>query len=114
MKPEDCFVVLITASGEEEAARIGKELLEARLAACVNIIPSVRSLYWWEGSIQDDHEVLMIAKTRKDLFSSLREKVKELHSYTVPEVLALPVADGFDKYLFWVREETRKGQSMSG
>jgi periplasmic divalent cation tolerance protein len=107
VRAEDCVVVLITAPDEEEAARIGKELLEARLAACVNIIPSVRSLYWWEGSIQDDHEVLMIAKTRKDLFGSLREKVKELHSYTVPEVLALSVVDGFDKYLSWVGEETR-------
>lgn len=108
MTPKDCIVVLITAPGEEEAVRIGRELLELRLAACVNIIPSVRSLYWWEGSIQDDREVLMIAKTRKDLFGSLREKVKELHSYTVPEVLALPVVEGFDKYLFWVMEETRE------
>lgn len=101
-------MVLITAPGEEEAAVIARELVELRLAACVNIIPSVRSFYWWEGRIQDDHEVLMIAKTRKDLFGSLREKVKELHSYTVPEVLALPVIEGFDKYLFWVREETRQ------
>ena len=108
MTPDDCVVVLITASGEEEAVGIGRELLELRLAACVNVIPSVRSLYWWEGSIQDDREVLMIAKTRKDLFGRLREKVKELHSYTVPEVLALPVVEGFDKYLFWVMEETRE------
>lgn len=106
MRAEDCVVVLITASGEEEAARIGRELVEARLAACVNIIPAVRSLYRWEGIIQDELEVLMVVKTRKDLFGSLREKVKELHSYTVPEVLALPVVEGFDKYLFWIKNET--------
>ena len=104
----ECVVVLITFSGEEEAARIGKELVEARLAACVNIVPSIRSIYRWEGSIQDEREVLMIAKTRKELFGGLREKVKELHSYTVPEILALPVVEGFDKYLSWVREETRE------
>jgi periplasmic divalent cation tolerance protein len=105
---EDCVVVLITASGEEEAARIGRELVEARLAACVNIVPSIRSIYRWEGSVQDDREVLMIAKTRKGLFGNLREKVKELHSYTVPEILALPVVEGLEEYLSWVREETRQ------
>jgi periplasmic divalent cation tolerance protein len=105
---EDCVVVLITASGEEEAARIGRELVEARLAACVNIVPSIRSIYRWEGSVQDDREVLMIAKTRKELFGNLREKVKDLHSYTVPEILALPVVEGLEEYLSWVREETRQ------
>jgi periplasmic divalent cation tolerance protein len=106
---EDCVVVMITASGEEEAARIGRELVEARLAACVNIIPSVRSLYRWEGSLQDDREVIMIVKSRKGLFDPLKEKVKELHSYEVPEILALPVVKGLDEYLSWMAEETRQG-----
>jgi periplasmic divalent cation tolerance protein len=106
---EECVVVLITVSGEEEAARIGRQLVESRLAACVNIVPSIRSIYRWEGSVQDEREVLMIAKTRKDLFGGLREKVKELHSYTVPEILALPVAEGLLEYLSWITEETRPG-----
>jgi len=102
----DNVVVFITASGEEEAARIAHAILAARLAACVNIVKGMRSVYRWKGKIEDEAEVLMIAKTRGALFERLSEKVKELHSYTVPEVIAIPIISGAEGYLKWLREET--------
>ncbi|HYA27129.1 MAG TPA: divalent-cation tolerance protein CutA [Thermodesulfovibrionales bacterium] len=102
----DNVVVFITASGEEEAARIAHAILAARIAACVNIVKGMRSMYRWKGKIEDEAEVLMIAKTRGALFERLSEKVKELHSYTVPEVIAIPIISGAEGYLKWLREET--------
>jgi periplasmic divalent cation tolerance protein len=100
------IVVLITASSEDEAAKIAKTLVGARLAGCVNIIKDIRSIYAWEGKVEDESEVLMIAKTQKALFNNLIKKVKELHSYTVPEIIALPIIDGSEDYLKWLREVT--------
>ena len=100
------IVVLITAPNEEEAAKIAKELVAGRLAACVNIVRNLRSLYRWQGRIEDENEVLMVAKTRRALFESLQQKVKELHSYSVPEIIALPVVAGSEEYLKWLSEET--------
>jgi periplasmic divalent cation tolerance protein len=100
------IVVFITASGEDEAARIAKTLVESRLAACVNIIKNVRSIYRWKGNIEDDPEVLMVVKTRKVHFDVLKRKVKELHSYEVPECIALPVVAGSEDYLKWLNEST--------
>ncbi len=100
------IVVFITASNEDEAAKIAKALVEARLAACVNIIRSIRSIYSWQGKIEDDTEVLMIAKTQKALFDALSKKVKELHSYSTPEIIALPVVEGSEDYINWLREST--------
>ncbi len=102
------IIVLITAPREEEAARIARGLVEVELAACVNIVRDIRSLYRWQGRIEDEHEVLLIAKTRRDLFESLVQRVKELHSYSVPEILALPVIDGSGDYLKWLRQETKE------
>ena len=96
------IVVFITASNEDEAAKIAKALVEARLAACVNIIRNIRSIYSWQGKIEDDSEVLMIAKTQKRLFNALSAKVKELHSYTTPEIIALPIIEGSEDYLKWL------------
>jgi periplasmic divalent cation tolerance protein len=100
------IVVFITASNEDEAAKISRALVEARLAACVNIVKDIRSIYSWQGKIEDEKEVLMILKTQKFLLDSLVKKVKELHSYTVPEIIALPIADGSAEYLKWLREVT--------
>jgi periplasmic divalent cation tolerance protein len=107
------IVVLITASNEEEAVKIAKELVAGRLAACVNIVRGLRSLYRWQGRIEDENEVLMVAKTRRELFEGLQQKVKELHSYSVPEIIALPVVAGSEDYLRWLSEETapRPGES---
>lgn len=100
------IVVFITAPGEDEAAVIARALIEARLAGCVNILRGIRSIYSWHGKIEDETEVLMLAKTRKNLFGSLAEKVRELHSYSVPEIIAVPIIDGSEAYLKWLKEVT--------
>ncbi|MDP2754835.1 MAG: divalent-cation tolerance protein CutA [Nitrospirota bacterium] len=102
----DEIVVFITASNEDEAARIAKALIGARLAGCVNLIKNIRSIYSWQGKVEDETEVLMIVKTQKSLFDSLMKKVKELHSYTVPEIIAIPIVEGSEDYLKWLREVT--------
>jgi periplasmic divalent cation tolerance protein len=107
----DALVVLITAPKEEDAAAMAHALVEGRLAACVNIIRQIRSIYRWQGKIEDDQEVLMIAKTSKECFADLVDKVKELHTYTVPEIIALPIVDGFEAYLGWLKEETGRKEN---
>lgn len=102
----EAVVVYITAPNEDEAARIARVLVEERLAGCVNIVKGIRSIYSWEGKTQDDQEVLMIAKTQKYLFDTLMKRVRDLHSYTVPEVIALPVIEGSEDYLNWLKEVT--------
>jgi periplasmic divalent cation tolerance protein len=102
----DEIIVFITASNNDEASKIAKALVEARLAGCVNVVKNIRSVYSWEGKVEDEPEVLMIAKTQKALFNDLMKKVKELHSYTVPEIIALPIVDGSKEYLKWLREVT--------
>jgi periplasmic divalent cation tolerance protein len=100
------IVALITASKEDEAARIAQDIVASRLAACVNIVKGIRSIYRWRGKIEDEGEVLMIVKTRRDLFGNLKKRVKELHSYSVPEIIAVPVIEGSEEYLNWLKEET--------
>jgi periplasmic divalent cation tolerance protein len=100
------LIVYITASNEDEAVKISKALVENRLAGCVNIVRDIRSFYRWQGKIEDDREVLMIAKTKKKLFPALEKKVKEIHSYTVPEIIAMPVAAGSKDYLKWLKDAT--------
>lgn len=102
----EALVVYITAPNGEEAARIARSLVEEKLAGCVNIVPGIRSIYSWQGKIEDEAEVLMIVKTRIKLFSRLQERVKELHSYTVPEIIALPIVEGSQEYIDWLREAT--------
>ena len=96
-------VVLVTAPDAEVGARIGRALVEEGLAACANLVPGVRSIYRWEGALHDDAEVLLIVKTRAALSSALAARVRALHPYQLPEVLALPVAGGSEPYLDWVR-----------
>ncbi|MGQ9569889.1 MAG: divalent-cation tolerance protein CutA [Thermodesulfovibrionales bacterium] len=102
----DEIVVFITASSEDEAVRVAKALVEAKLAACVNILRDIRSIYTWQGKLEDENEALMIVKTKKLLFNTLKEEVKKLHSYTVPEIIALPIIEGSEDYLKWLREVT--------
>ena len=100
------ILVLITAQTEGEAASIATALVEAGLAGCVNIIRDIRSIYSWQGKIEDEKEALMIAKTRMELFNALEKRVKELHSYTVPEIIAVQIVEGSKDYLKWLGEVT--------
>jgi len=102
----DEIVVFVTTPNEDEAVKIARALVEARFAACVNIIKDIRSIYTWQGKIEDESEALLLIKTQKNLFDSLLSKVKELHSYTVPEVIALPIVEGSKDYLSWLKEVT--------
>lgn len=96
-------VILITCRGEEEADRIGSTLIEEHLAACVNIVPKITSIYRWEGEVCRDLESLLIVKAREGTLEKLEERVKSLHSYDLPEVIALPVSGGSEDYLDWVK-----------
>jgi periplasmic divalent cation tolerance protein len=100
------LVVYITAPSEQEAAGIAKALVESGLAACVNIVHDIRSIYSWQGKMEDEKEVLMIAKTRVELFNALKGKVLEMHSYSVPEIIAMPIVDGSEDYMNWLKEVT--------
>lgn len=106
MSDKNSVVVLITASNEDEAAGIARALVESRLAACVNIINNVRSIYRWQEKLEDDSEVLMIVKTKESLLETLTSKVRELHSNDVPEIIALPIAGGSEDYLKWLSAST--------
>jgi periplasmic divalent cation tolerance protein len=101
------IVVLITASSFDEARTIGRELVGGRLAACVNIAQGARSIFWWQGQVEEHDEALMVVKSRADLLPSMIETVKRLHSYTVPEVIALPIQGGSSDYLGWIDESVR-------
>ena len=104
----DEIIVLITASTRDEAAKIGTALVDEHLAACVNIVPEVRSLFFWEGRTQDAQETLLICKSRLPRMEQLVLRVKSLHSYTVPEVIALPIVAGSREYLDWVKDATQE------
>ena len=101
------IVVFVTASNKKEAEHIAREVIKTKLAACVNIITNVQSLFWWQGKIDSAKEALLVIKTRKALFHKLIKKVKSLHSYEVPEIIALPIIAGNTKYLEWINESTR-------
>jgi periplasmic divalent cation tolerance protein len=101
------ILVLITASSGEEAATIAGALVSEHIAACVNILPGVRSIFFWEGGTQEARETLLICKTRQPLLEKLISRVKSLHSYAVPEVIAVPIIAGSRDYLDWVRESTK-------
>jgi periplasmic divalent cation tolerance protein len=100
------IVCMVTTPSADEGARIGKKLVSEGLAACCNIVGGVRSIYTWQGKLSDEAEVLCIFKTRKELFSRLKKRVKELHSYDVPEVIALAIDDGLEEYLEWIDSVT--------
>ena len=99
-------IILFSAANAEEAARIGRTLVEERLAACVNVLPSIRSIYRWEGKVQDGPEAMGIVKTREERAAEAVERIRQLHGCLVPETLVLPVEGGNPVYLKWVAEST--------
>jgi len=101
------IVVLVTCGSEEEALKIANALVEERLAACTNLISPIRSIYRWEGKIWDEKEWLLIIKTQSHRFGELEKKVKSLHSYSVPEIVSLPITEGSPPYLNWLVEMTQ-------
>ena len=101
------IVILITTGTDGEARRVAEALLEHRKAACVNIVPKVTSLFWWEGQMDSDQESLLIVKSKASLFDEIVSLVKEVHGYDVPEVIALPIVGGNPDYLDWIGEETQ-------
>jgi periplasmic divalent cation tolerance protein len=101
----DKIVVLSACASAEEAAKIARSLVEKKLAACVNVLPAVRSFYRWKGVVEDDQESLLVIKSSRGLFDQLRAELEKLHSYEVPEVIAVPIVDGSEGYLEWLERE---------
>jgi len=99
-------VILVTADSEANALKISKHLVENRLAACASIVPKIRSIYVWEDTVCDEEEFLIIIKTRGDLFERVRDAIVNLHNYSVPEIVSLPIVGGLEEYLNWINDVT--------
>ncbi len=110
----EAALVLVTVSSVSEGERIANRLVELRLAACVNVVPNLRSFFWWEGKLTEEGEALLLIKTRRGLIDRVVERVKRLHSYQLPEVIALPIIGGSEDYLNWLEEETATAPVPSG
>ena len=109
--PDVAVVVLSTAPDAGQAERLARRLVEERLAACVSQVPGMKSLYHWEGEVEEANEVLLIVKTHASRAPELTRRLRELHPYDVPEILVLPVAAGLPGYLEWIRNETGVGDT---
>jgi periplasmic divalent cation tolerance protein len=107
MNEPDAIVVLITAPTRDEAVNLAEMLIARRLAACVQVLPEMLSIYHWQGAVQRDPECLILAKTQCGLFDELDAAVRAAHSYMTPEIIALPVVDGSPAYLRWLGETVR-------
>ena len=101
------IVIFCTVKEKKEAEKIAKDIVKNKLAACVNIIEGLTSIYEWEGSICNESECLMIIKTRQILFNELKDSILSQHSYDIPEIISLPVNDGLDSYLNWIQQNTK-------
>jgi periplasmic divalent cation tolerance protein len=101
------YIVFVTTRDEAEAKRIGEQSVKEKLAACANVIPGISSTYWWKGKVEQAKEALLLMKTSEDKLDRLIARVKELHSYETPEVLALPAEKGSPEYLKWLDESLR-------
>ena len=103
----DFIVVLVTVGSSKEGERLAQALVEEQLAACVNRIKGVQSIYRWQGQVEQSEEEMLVIKTTRELFDRLKKRIQELHSYSVPEVIALPILDGSESYLRWLGDELR-------
>jgi periplasmic divalent cation tolerance protein len=104
-----CFCY-ITAGSKDEALRIGRALVEERLAACANVLDGMMSVYWWQGALEQADEAVLIVKTRAELVDRLTARVRALHGYDCPCVVSLPIAGGNPDYLAWIAAETQPGR----
>jgi periplasmic divalent cation tolerance protein len=102
---EDKVLVLCTCESSKEASTIARALVESRLAACVQTVSPITSTYWWNGKVETSAEILLLIKTSAERFESVKEKIEALHSYQVPEVIALPIVKGSEKYMSWLGNE---------
>jgi periplasmic divalent cation tolerance protein len=107
MNPPPCQIVLTTCPDQACAERIAKVLVEEGLAACVNILPPMRSVYKWQGKIESESEQLLLIKSTNQAFPAIRARILELHPYELPEIVAVPIADGLDRYLNWLQDPNR-------
>jgi periplasmic divalent cation tolerance protein len=107
MAQSKTYFVYMTTSSAEEAESIGRTLLEERVAACINILPGMKSIYWWEGELQSSVEAVLIAKTNSERLAALIERASELHSYDTPAIVALPIEQGYEPYLIWIHNSVR-------
>jgi periplasmic divalent cation tolerance protein len=108
MKTVQHIVIFVTAKDKVEAQKIAAKLLEAKLIACANILEGVKSMFWWQGKIDEAAETLLVLKTRRALFKKIVAEVKVLHSYETPEVIALPILEGSADYLKWIDTSVAK------
>jgi periplasmic divalent cation tolerance protein len=106
----DKIVIFVAVGNSSDAALLAKSLVEKRLAACANLIPGISSWYWWEGRVNQDQEVLLMIKTSRDKFAALEKEVLRLHSYAVPEIIAVQIVEGSKNYLNWIEESLRGGE----
>jgi periplasmic divalent cation tolerance protein len=97
----DKIVVLTTCGSQEHADKLARHLVDQRVAACVNVLPKARSIYRWKEKVEEASEWMLIIKSRRDLFAALRIEIQKLHTYEIPELIALPVVDGSEPYLVW-------------
>jgi periplasmic divalent cation tolerance protein len=103
------IVVMCTCANEADAGRVGRALVEARLAACVSVVPGLRSYYQWKGALETADEALLIIKSSRELFSQLKAEIEKIHGYEVPEILALAIVEGSENYLGWMEANLRSG-----
>jgi len=107
MADQDVLLTLCTVPDAETGANLAELVIEKQLAACVNVLPGLISIYRWEGNVEQDPEALMLIKTTRTAFPSLRDALAEAHPYDVPEIIAAPIDEGLGEYLRWVRDECR-------
>lgn len=106
----DAIMVMVTCRSSRDATELANALLKEHLVACVNIAGRIHSLFFWEGALQRESESLLLMKTHKELFDKLRERVEELHSYEVPEIIAVPLVYGNEEYINWIAKVTKGGK----
>ena len=107
MDNQSAVIISITASSDKEARTIATTLVNEKLVACVNIIPKIHSIYWWEDKVCEEDEIMLIAKSKQSLFPAIIERVQSLHSYKVPEIISFPILEGLPEYLNWIEEVTK-------